>query len=334
MPDTTIPGSPSPPGTAIECAYCGSPLADDDKIFHCPACSTPYHQECWSFNNSSCSRYGCLGKSSLPAPVQSRAKTTLTIDADDISVIDRLPARRQVTSEVKGVWRSLPSSLAASGALGLLLFGLYSGAIAALRWSMGEEIFSQVFALPQLARLGSLSWWWLWLLLAVAYGALHRRYLFGASLKLYPVVRCILFMPYQVAAMYLSGYLAFAISYRWPDIIWSLSSKLTWLAPWIAGSLALLAVIAVLGAARSRDSSFPMAAAPILVVLLALPGYAAAILFGLVGSGIAWFAGGVVDLVSAAEGLRSLWFLTGLKLGGIYGFVFGVVFVPTLLAKR
>jgi ribosomal protein L40E len=40
------------------CSICLSPFTADDATTSCPACSAPYHAECWS-DNGGCAVYGC-----------------------------------------------------------------------------------------------------------------------------------------------------------------------------------------------------------------------------------------------------------------------------------
>lgn len=40
------------------CSICLSPIGPDDAGTACPACSAPYHAECWS-DNGGCAVYGC-----------------------------------------------------------------------------------------------------------------------------------------------------------------------------------------------------------------------------------------------------------------------------------
>jgi hypothetical protein len=40
------------------CAICQSPFAPEEATCACPDCNTPYHQECWDYNQG-CAVYGC-----------------------------------------------------------------------------------------------------------------------------------------------------------------------------------------------------------------------------------------------------------------------------------
>lgn len=40
------------------CQVCGVEIPSDNRIY-CRRCKTPHHQECWEFNNATCSTYAC-----------------------------------------------------------------------------------------------------------------------------------------------------------------------------------------------------------------------------------------------------------------------------------
>ncbi|MBS1514152.1 MAG: hypothetical protein JSS63_03920 [Bacteroidetes bacterium] len=44
------------------CSYCQTPVKNEDELFFCPSCNSPYHKECW-FENGGCAVYGCNQKS-------------------------------------------------------------------------------------------------------------------------------------------------------------------------------------------------------------------------------------------------------------------------------
>jgi hypothetical protein len=43
------------------CKVCGEPI-DESEIVVCASCNTPHHRDCWEYNGSKCSIYGCNGK--------------------------------------------------------------------------------------------------------------------------------------------------------------------------------------------------------------------------------------------------------------------------------
>jgi len=48
-----------PPATQVGmCAFCLSPISNNEFVVACPACRTPHHDECWQ-ENSGCAVYGC-----------------------------------------------------------------------------------------------------------------------------------------------------------------------------------------------------------------------------------------------------------------------------------
>jgi len=49
--------SPPPEGCII-CTVCQQPIAPEEAAKDCPACQTPYHHECWEYNQG-CGIYGC-----------------------------------------------------------------------------------------------------------------------------------------------------------------------------------------------------------------------------------------------------------------------------------
>ncbi|NLN77742.1 MAG: hypothetical protein GX141_02350 [Armatimonadetes bacterium] len=64
-----MPGLIAGPGLAGKtCPYCQSRIAEGSNVTVCPACKTPHHSECWSYNGG-CTTFGCQSGPGYEGPV-------------------------------------------------------------------------------------------------------------------------------------------------------------------------------------------------------------------------------------------------------------------------